>query len=69
MIIQLVSGAVGGNVAGSLMKESSLGVVGNSIAGIIGGGLDGQLLGMIGVAAAGGAWMVTALSGALPVVA
>ena len=31
LIIQLISGAVGGNVAGSLMKKLSLGTVGNSI--------------------------------------
>ena len=48
-IVQLVSGAVGGNVAGSMMKNSSLGTLGNSIAGIVGGGLGGQLLGMLGV--------------------
>ena len=53
LIIQLVCGAVGGNVAGSLMKKSSLGTLGNSIAGIVGGGLGGQLLQMLGVAAAG----------------
>jgi uncharacterized membrane protein YeaQ/YmgE (transglycosylase-associated protein family) len=50
LIIQLVSGAVGGNVAGSLLKDSSLGTLGNSIAGIVGGGLGGQLLGLLGVA-------------------
>jgi uncharacterized membrane protein YeaQ/YmgE (transglycosylase-associated protein family) len=54
LIIQLVSGAVGGNVAGSLMKDSSLGTLGNSIAGIVGGGIGGQLLGMLGVAVASG---------------
>lgn len=54
LIIQLVSGAVGGNVAGSMMKESSLGTLGNSIAGILGGGLGGQILGALGVAASGG---------------
>jgi len=36
-------------VADSLMKDSSLGTLGNSIAGIVGGGLGGQLLGMMGV--------------------
>lgn len=35
LIIQLVSGAVGGNLAG-LMKKLNLGPLGNSIAGIIG---------------------------------
>jgi uncharacterized membrane protein YeaQ/YmgE (transglycosylase-associated protein family) len=42
LIIQLISGAVGGNVAGAAMKESSLGTLGNSIAGIVGGGLGAR---------------------------
>ena len=46
-IISLLSGAAGGNVAGSLMKGSSLGTLGNSIAGIAGGGLGAGILGMI----------------------
>ena len=33
LLISLVSGAIGGNVAGAAMKEKSLGVVGNSIGG------------------------------------
>ena len=41
LIIEAVSGAVGGNVAGAAMKENSLGAMGNSIAGIVGGGLGG----------------------------
>ena len=49
LIIQLASGAVGGNVAGSLMKNMSLGTLGNSLAGILGGGLGGQILGMLGM--------------------
>jgi uncharacterized membrane protein YeaQ/YmgE (transglycosylase-associated protein family) len=44
LIIQLVSGAAGGNIAGSLLKKFDLGPVGNSIAGIVGGGLGGGLL-------------------------
>jgi uncharacterized membrane protein YeaQ/YmgE (transglycosylase-associated protein family) len=54
LIIQLVSGAVGGNVAGAAMKESSLGTLGNSIAGIVGGGLGGTILQMVMGTAAGG---------------
>jgi hypothetical protein len=46
-IIQLVAGAVGGNVAGNAMKQFDLGTVGNSIAGIVGGGIGGQLLSMV----------------------
>jgi uncharacterized membrane protein YeaQ/YmgE (transglycosylase-associated protein family) len=55
LLIQLVSGAVGGNAAGAVMKKFSLGTVGNSIVGILGGGLGGQLLGMLGAGGAGGA--------------
>lgn len=52
-IIQLVCGALGGNVAGGLLKKLSLGTVGNSIVGIIGGGLGGQLLGLLGLGTTG----------------
>lgn len=51
LIIQLVLGAVGGNVAGKLFKNLSLGTLGNSITGILGGGIGGQLLGMLGLGA------------------
>ena len=54
LIIQLLSGAVGGNLAGAILKKFSLGTVGNSIIGILGGGLGGQLLGLLGVAMSGG---------------
>lgn len=46
-IIGLISGAVGGNVAGSLLKGSSLGTLWNSVAGIAGGGLGASLIGML----------------------
>jgi uncharacterized membrane protein YeaQ/YmgE (transglycosylase-associated protein family) len=48
LLVQVVAGAVGGNVAGSKMKSSNLGTVGNSIAGILGGGLGGQILSALG---------------------
>jgi hypothetical protein len=55
LIIEAISGAVGGNVAGAAMKEKSLGTAGNSIAGIVGGGLGGVILqAVMGGAAAGG---------------
>lgn len=54
LLIQLASGAAGGNAAGNLMKKYSLGTVGNSIVGILGGGLGGQLLGMLGISTGGG---------------
>jgi uncharacterized membrane protein YeaQ/YmgE (transglycosylase-associated protein family) len=55
LLIEAVSGAVGGNVAGAAMKENSLGTVGNSIAGLVGGGLGGTILqAVMGTAATGG---------------
>ena len=55
LIIEAISGAVGGNVAGAAMKEKSLGGIGNSIAGIVGGGLGGTILQMVmGTAATSG---------------
>jgi uncharacterized membrane protein YeaQ/YmgE (transglycosylase-associated protein family) len=53
LLVQLVSGAVGGNVAGAAMKKLSLGTLGNSIVGILGGGIGGQILGMMGMGAGG----------------
>jgi len=54
LIIQLVSGALGGNLAGALMKKFSLGTLGDSIVGILGGGIGGFLLKLLGVALSGG---------------
>src|SRR5204863_4723037 len=52
LIIQLLSGAAGGNLAGNVAKDMSLGPVGNTIAGAIGGGLGGQILSaLLGLAA------------------
>ena len=62
LIISLVSGAVGGNLAGTLFKDISLGTLGNSLSGIVGGGLGGWLLGMLGFGApAAGATLVSIL--------
>ena len=68
LIYQFITGAVGGNVIGAMLKNYSLGVVGNSIAGIVGGGLGGQLVGgmlggglggeLIAAGAGGGVLMV-----------
>ena len=37
LIIQLIVGAIGGNAAGKAMPDKSLGTLGNTIAGVIGG--------------------------------
>ena len=48
MLIPIVSGVIGGNVAGSALKKYSLGPIGNSLAGLLGGAGGGALLGMMG---------------------
>ena len=58
LIIQLAAGVLGGHAAGNLSKDTSLGPLGNTVAGAIGGGLGGQILsailGMGGTAATSG---------------
>ena len=49
LLVSLISGGVGGNIAGALLKNFSLGPIGNTIVGLIGGGADGQLLSAMGV--------------------
>jgi hypothetical protein len=65
LIIQLVSGAVGGNLAGSLLKKFSLGTVLNSIVGILGGGPGGQLLNALGIAGTGGGMDIGGIVGSI----
>ncbi len=54
LIISLIAGAVGGNVAGGLLKNLNQGTLINSISGIVGGGLGGTILSAMGAQAAGG---------------
>ena len=65
LIINLISGAVGGNVAGGLMKKLSLGTMGNSIVGILGGGAGGALLGMLGIDAGAGTSDIAGILGSV----
>jgi uncharacterized membrane protein YeaQ/YmgE (transglycosylase-associated protein family) len=65
LIIQVVSGAVGGNLAGAVMKKSSLGPLWNSVAGIVGGGLGGQLLGVLGIATGSGGMDLASIVGSI----
>ena len=62
LIIQLVAGAVGGNAAGTALKQYDLGVVGNSLAGIIGGGVGAQMIGAL-LGGGGDATAMTASGG------
>lgn len=56
LIIALISGVVGGNLAGGVLKNLNQGTLINSLAGIVGGGLGSTVLGALGAggAAAGG---------------
>ena len=51
----MVAGAVGGNVAGGVLKNLNQGTLINSIAGIVGGGVGGQVLSMLTGGAVDGA--------------
>ena len=65
LIISLISGAIGGNIAGAALKDQSLGTVGNSIAGILGGGVGGMLLQALGASVGGGGLDAGALIGSI----
>lgn len=65
LIIQLLSGAVGGNIAGSLLKKQSLGTLLNSVVGILGGAAGGQILGLLGVATGAGGMDLAGILGSV----
>ncbi|PZU94143.1 MAG: hypothetical protein DI527_04390 [Chelatococcus sp.] len=44
LLINLVAGALGGNAAGKASPTFDLGTLGNTISGLVGGGIVGQLL-------------------------
>ena len=49
LIWSLISGGVGGNLAGMLMKKFSLGTLWNTVVGVLGGAGGMQLLDMVGL--------------------
>ena len=49
LIVNLVSGGVGGNAAGVALKDKSLGVIGNTIAGMVGGAAGGYIVQAVGL--------------------
>ncbi len=54
LILQLIAGAVGGNAAGMALKNLSLGPIINSVLGVLGGGIGGQIIGALGGGAMAG---------------
>jgi uncharacterized membrane protein YeaQ/YmgE (transglycosylase-associated protein family) len=52
LIVSLISGVVGGNIAGPAMQDKNLGPVVNSLAGLIGGGAGEFILRAAGIVTA-----------------
>lgn len=52
LIIALVSGVIGGNIVGASMPDKNLGFLGNTIAGLVGGGIGDYILKALGIIAA-----------------
>lgn len=52
LIVSLISGILGGNIAGAGLSEKSLGALGNSITGLFGGAIGGYILKALGIVAA-----------------
>ena len=67
LLVFLLVGAVAGWLAGTLMKGTGFGLVGNIIVGLIGGLLGGWLLGNLHISIGSGIvnQIVTALAGAV----
>ena len=61
IVIQLVAGALGGNLAGSRGQGSGMGATGNTLAGAAGGLGLAPLLQLLGLGAGGGALDVGSL--------
>jgi hypothetical protein len=49
LIISLISGIAGGNAVGAAAPDKSLGGIGNSVTGLLGGGAGGYLLQALGL--------------------
>jgi uncharacterized membrane protein YeaQ/YmgE (transglycosylase-associated protein family) len=49
LIISIVSGIVGGNLTGAAIPDKSLGTLGNSVTGLLGGGIGHYILQALGL--------------------
>ena len=47
LLLPLLSGAAGGNIVGGILKNFNLGSAGNSLAGLVGGGLGSVIVGSL----------------------
>jgi hypothetical protein len=62
-IINLIAGAIGGNASGAALKQFDMGTLGNTIAGLVGGGVLGQIITLLwpalSTAVSGGSFDIT----------
>ena len=58
----LLFGAAGGNIAGQILKGKSLGILWNSVVGILGCGIGVFVLGFIDVGAGEAEWLWTVIT-------
>ena len=48
LLVNLIAGALGANIAAGMFKHVNLGLFGNSVLGVLGGGVGGQVLSSLG---------------------
>ena len=61
-LASLLFGAAGGNIAGEVLKGKSLGILWNSVVGILGGGIGVFVLGLFNVGTGGAEWLWTIMT-------
>jgi uncharacterized membrane protein YeaQ/YmgE (transglycosylase-associated protein family) len=62
LIASLISGAVGGSMVDGALKDQSLGPTGDSLVGVLGGGIVGVILQSLGIATGSGSDALDAAS-------
>ena len=65
IIATLIGGAIAGWLGGTIYKGSGLGLIGNIIVGILGGGVGSWLLERVLRVSLGGGWVGSILTGAI----
>ncbi|WP_297177006.1 GlsB/YeaQ/YmgE family stress response membrane protein [uncultured Porphyromonas sp.] len=65
IIATLIVGAIAGWLGGTIYKGSGLGLIGNIIVGILGGGVGSWLLERVLGVSLGGGWVGSILTGAI----